>query len=289
MSRKHTMDKAPFAGFEKGDLSLARLAPHTVTTKPLPLFEALDSYAARGIGGISIWRDAVEGLSANDVKAKLSDTGITPVSYVRGGFYTGTPRSREEAIADNLKMIDEAAELGIPMIVLVCGATPGQTLTENLSQIRAGIEATLSHAVASGVKLAIEPLHPMYADQRSAVATMKTANEMCEFIGSPSVGVAVDLFHVWWDPELEAQMARCGRNGNIFALHLCDWKLNMSHMLQDRGLMGEGIIDVNRIRRMAEDAGFRGYLEVEIFSKHWWAQDQDYFLDQIVDMYKTVC
>ena len=280
------MSKAPYCGFEKGDLSMARLAPHTITTKPWDLYTALDKYAAKGIGGISIWRDAVAGLVPAEVRKRLRDTGIVPVSYVRGGFYTGDASARAASVSDNLKMIDEAAELEIPMIVLVCGATPGQSVTENMCQIREGIEATVAHATSVGVKLAIEPLHPMYADQRSAVATMRSANELCEAIASPMVGVAVDVFHVWWDPELEAEVARCGRNGAIFAFHMCDWKLDMADMLNDRGLMGEGIIDVPRIRRMVEDAGFRGYLEVEIFSKRWWEQDQDLFLDEIIRTYK---
>lgn len=282
--------KAPHDVFPKGDKSLARLAPHTITTKPWDLFTALDKYAAQGIGGISIWTQAVEGLKVAEVKAKLLDTAITPVSYVRGGFYTGaTMETRQQAIDNNLKMIDEAAELEIPMIVLVCGATPGQTVTENLAQIRDGIAATLDRAASCGVSLAIEPLHPMYADQRSAVPTLKAANDICDALASPLVGVAVDVFHVWWDPELEAEIARCGRNGNIFAFHMCDWKLDMADMLNDRGLMGEGILDVARMRRLVEDAGFRGYLEVEVFSHRWWARDQDHFLAEIIRTYTDCC
>jgi sugar phosphate isomerase/epimerase len=278
---------APFTHFENGDKTLARLAPHTITTKPWDLPTALAKYAAQGIGGISIWRDAIGDMPLNDAAKLIADSGVTPVSYVRGGFYTGaTPAVRQTSIDDNLKMIDEAAALGIPMIVLVCGATPGISINENICQIRAGIEATVAHAEASGVRLAIEPLHPMYADQRSAVATMKAANNLCDRINSPMVGVAVDVYHVWWDPELEAELARCGRDGRIFALHLCDWKLDMEHMLQDRGLMGEGIIDIPRIRQLAEDVGFRGYLEVEIFSQRWWAEDQDQFLAEIIRTYQ---
>ncbi len=281
---------APLQLFEAGDKSLARLAPHTITTKPWSIETAIEKYAAAGIGGMSIWRDAVEGRKRSDVKRWLSDAGITPVSYVRGGFYTGESAStRQASIDDNLVMIDEAAELGIPMIVLVCGATPGQTVAENLAQIGEGISATVEHAESAGVQLAIEPLHPMYADQRSAVATMRSANELCDLIASPAVGVAVDVFHVWWDPEFEVELSRCGRAGRIFAFHMCDWKLEMKDMLQDRGLMGEGIIDVARMRRLVEEAGFRGYLEVEVFSKHWWAQDQDQFLAEIVRTYNEAC
>jgi sugar phosphate isomerase/epimerase len=281
---------APFQQFYVGDKGLARLAPHTITTKPWPIETAIEKYAAAGIGGMSIWRDAVEGREIAAVKRQLSDAGITPVSYVRGGFYTDSSAAkRRAAIDDNQAMIDEAAELGIPMIVLVCGATPGQTMTQNVAQIVDGIQATVAHAESVGVHLAIEPLHPMYADQRSAVATMRTANDICDLVASPNVGVAVDVFHVWWDSELEAQIVRCGQAGRIFAFHMCDWKLDMEHMLFDRGLMGEGIIDVARMRRLVEDAGFHGFLEVEIFSNRWWAEDQDVFLQEIVRAYGDHC
>jgi sugar phosphate isomerase/epimerase len=208
------------------------------------------------------------------------------VSLCRGGFFPGPdPASRQAAIDDNLKAIDEAAALGAPLIVLVCGAVPGQPLTESRQQIQDGIEAVLSHAEACDVKLAIEPLHPMYADSRSAINTMRQANDMAEAIASPYVGVAVDVYHLWWDPDLESEIHRCGQAGNLLAFHVCDWKTPTEDLLNDRGLMGEGCIPIPTIRGWVEQAGFDGFNEVEIFSNHYWSLDQHTFLKNINEAY----
>ena len=280
----------PNQHFEQGDKQLARLCIHTVTTRPWGIFTALRKYAAAGVGGVSIWCEAVQDEDLGDVRRALSDSGVTPVSYVRGGFYTSAGEAgRRAAIDRNRRIVDDAAELGCPLVVLVCGATPGLSVAQNLEQVKAGIAATLEHAASRGVRLAVEPLHPMYADTRSAVTTLKCANDLCDELDSPHLGVAVDVFHVWWDPELDAELARCGAADRILAFHMCDWKTNMADMLNDRGLMGEGILDVARLRRLVEANGFRGFLEVEIFSNRWWAQDQDRFLEEIVKAYGASC
>ena len=276
--------------FEKGNKDRSRLCMHTITTKPWDIHQAIAKFSSAGIGGISVWRDTIEGKNLEAIKNEISSAGMEAVSLVRGGFYTGhTKEERQKSIDDNLRAIDEAAAIAAPMVVLVCGATPGLTVHENLQQIQDGTEATLDHAIASGIKLAIEPLHPMYADIRSAVPTMKAANDLCDAIQSANVGVAVDVYHVWWDPEFEKEIARCGEAGNILAYHICDWKTDMSDMLQDRGLMGEGIINLKRMKKLVEDAGFNGYEEVEIFSKKYWAQDQDEFLNKIIAAYDEHC
>src|SRR5207237_7995399 len=145
---------------------------------------------------------------------------------------------------DNSKAIEEAAELRTSMCVLVCGAYPSQSLDESRKQIRDGIAAILPDASAAGIKLTIEPLHPMYSDTRSAINTLAQANDMAEELNSPFVGVAVDVYHLWWDPFLEKEIKRCGENGNLSAFHICDWKVPTTDMLLDRGLMGEGCIPV---------------------------------------------
>jgi sugar phosphate isomerase/epimerase len=162
---------------------------------------------------------------------------------------------------------------------------PGQPLHISREQIRAGIEAVLPHAEANRVRLAIEPLHPMYADDRSAVNTMAQANELAESIGSPGLGVAVDVYHQWWDPALPAEIDRCGRSGRLFAFHVCDWKTPTEDLLLDRGLPGEGCIDIRQIRGWMEAAGFAGFCEVEIFSRKYWASDQEEFLARIKRAY----
>lgn len=264
-----------------------KLCVHTITTKPWSIEESMDAFAEAGVGGITVWRNTLDGRSIQATGDRIRSNGLEIVSLCRGGFFPAdTASQRQAAIDDNLKAIDEAAALGAPLIVLVCGANPNVSLTESRAQIQAGIEAVLPHAEANGVKLAIEPLHPMYGDTRSAVNTMEQANDMAESIGSASVGVAVDVYHLWWDPHLEKEIKRCGANDHLLAFHICDWKFPLDDILNDRGLMGEGCIDVPLIRSWVEEAGFSGFNEVEIFSERHWAKDQNQFLAEIIKAYK---
>lgn len=265
---------------------LSKLCIHTITTRHWSIEEAAENYSRVGVRGISVWRQYLEGRNMADTGKMLRDHDLEIISLVRGGFFPAvSAAARNQAIADNKKAIDEAAALGAPMIVLVCGADPGQALETSRAQIREGIEAILPYAIENGVKLAIEPLHPMYADTRSAVNTMAQANDMAEAIHSDHVGVAADVYHIWWDPDLEQQLMRCGQQGNLFAFHICDWMSPTVDLLNDRGLMGEGCIPIRKIRGWAEAAGFRGFNEVEIFSDRWWAEDQHEFLEKIVTQY----
>ncbi len=266
---------------------LSRLCLHTITTKPWSLETAAAKYAAAGVRGITVWRDALAGRDPAAAGRMLRDTGLSIVSLCRGGFFPGlTAADRARALDDNRRAIAEAHALGAPMIVLVCGAVPGLPLTEARRQIRDAIATLLPECAAAGVKLAVEPLHPMYADNRSAINTLAQANDLCEALDSPHVGVAVDVYHLWWDPALEAEIARCGRLGKLFAYHVCDWRTPTVDLLNDRGLMGEGCIPLRQIRAWVEAAGFAGFNEVEIFSSRWWSADQDEFLAAIVRAYR---
>jgi sugar phosphate isomerase/epimerase len=266
--------------------NLDRLCIHTITTKPLEFEEACAKYAALGAKGISIWRDAVEGIDYNRVKEVLKSNHLEPVSYVRGGFFPALDsEKRKLSVEDNVKMLQEAAEMEIPLLVLVCGADPGQSLEASRDQIREGIESILPVAKKLNVNLAIEPLHPMFADTRSAITSLKQANEMAEYFQDDFLGIAVDVYHLWFDDDLENQIKRCGTNNNLYAYHICDWNVPTMDMLLDRGLMGEGCIPLKQIRGWIEEAGFKGFNEVEIFSTKFWEKDQDIFLNQIVDAY----
>jgi sugar phosphate isomerase/epimerase len=171
------------------------------------------------------------------------------------------------------------------MIVLVVGAVPGISLADARKQVAEGMAAMLPQAEAAGVKLAIEPLHPMYAADRSCINRMAEARWVCEQLQHPLVGIAVDVYHVWWDPDLEMEIARAGEMKTLFGYHVCDWRANTRHLLTDRGLMGEGCIDLLTIRGWVEEAGFRGYNEVEIFSEEYWAMDQQAYLEKICRAY----
>lgn len=272
------------------NITLDRCCIHTITTKPWELSEAVEKYAAAGIKGISVWQNAVERIGPRHAGELIRAAGLEIVSYVRGGFFPHTSSAgRAQAIDHNKKLLEEAAALGAPMIVLVCGASPDQSLEKSRQQIKEGIQAILPLAEKLNVKLAIEPLHPMYAADRSAINTLAQANNMAEYFKSPFVGVAVDVYHLWWDGDLEKEIARCGANGNLLAYHVCDWKVNTIDLLNDRGLMGEGCIDLKKIRGWVEATGFNGFCEVEIFSNIHWAKDQNIFLKEITDAFlKTV-
>ncbi len=261
-----------------------RLCVHTMTTKPLSLEEAIHEYCEAGIPHITVWRQHMEPYGTKKAAQMLQASGLKVTSLCRGGFFPATSgMDREEARNENRRIIDEAAEIGAPHVVLVCGAVPGMELPVARQQILDGIHAIIPHAKAAGVKLAIEPLHPMYADSRSAVNTLEQANNMVMALNSPWVGVAVDVYHTWWDPFLKAEIQRAGNS--ILAFHVCDWRTPTRDLLNDRGLMGDGCIPLRQIRGWVEDVGFRGPIEVEIFSDELWATDQQRFIKRIKNTY----
>jgi len=268
---------------------LERLAIHTITNKPWSTEQCIDKYSEAGVGGITFWRYSFEGRDPKRVGQQARDAGLEVVSVARGGFFPALAASdRQIAIADNLRAIDEASACGAPSLVLVCGAVPGQALADSRAQIRDGIAACLDHAEAAGVTLAIEPLHPMYADDRSAINTMAQANELCDSLGNHSkLGIACDVYHTWWDPDLKNQIERAAANSHFTAYHICDWMTPTNNFLNDRGLMGEGCIDLAQIGSWVRSAGFNGYHEVEIFSLRHWSEDQDEYLKRIVAAYKN--
>ena len=265
---------------------LSKLCIHTITTKRWSIERAARNYAAQGVKGITVWRDALENRAIKATGELLRDHGLSIVSLCRGGFFPNKdPHKRETALEDNRRAIEEAFELGTKLIVLVCGADPSQSLEDSRAQIHDGIAAIIPDAKAAGIKLAIEPLHPMFADTRSAINTLEQANVLCESLNSTSVGVAVDVYHLWWDPNLEREIKRCGENKALLAFHICDWKSPTVDMLNDRGLMGEGCIPIRKIRSWVEATGFTGFNEVEIFSNSYWKEDQSVFLKKITGSY----
>ena len=266
---------------------LSRLCIHTMTTKPWSLATCVREYERAGVPAITVWRQVLdaEGIAA------LKASSLRVTALCRGGFFPAIDAvGRQKALDDNRRAIDEAAAIGAPAVVLVCGAVPGLPLTEARQHIADGIAAVLPHARANGVKLSIEPLHPQYAADRSAVNTMAQARRICQQVnsaGSNDVGIAVDAYHVWWDDSLEAELQLAGAQGWIHAFHVCDWKTQQADVLNDRGLMGDGCIDLLGMRRMVEAAGFTGDIEVEVFSNRYWAMDQNAYLAQVIQAFKN--
>ncbi len=266
------------------------LAIHTITNKPWNARTCIERYAAAGVKGITFWRKDFEDDTPVALGTAARAAGLEVVSLARGGFFCAeSALRRQELLDDNRKAIDECAELGAPSLVLVCGAEPEQSLETSRAQIADGIAALLPHAASIGVRLAIEPLHPMYADDRSAINTMRSANAVCDALASPEIlGLAVDVYHTWWDPDLAEQIRVTGEKNRLFGFHLCDWKTPTTDFLNDRGNLGEGCIDIAGLRRQVRATGFDGYDEVEIFSHHHWARDQDLFLGEIIAAYHSL-
>jgi len=257
------------------------------TTKPWSIELAMDKFAEAEIGGITVWRQWLEEQDISKVGDELRARNLEIVSTCRVGFFpANTQPELDTAIKDNKLAIREAAELGAPMVVIVPGAVPGQPLPDSRKQIADEIVACLPLAEELNTKLAIEPLHPMYADDRSAINTMAQANDVCDQLDHPLVGIAADVYHIWWDPDLEAQIQLTGEKDRLFAFHICDWMTPTTDLLNDRGLIGEGCIDVPGIRKLIEATGFDGFNEVEVFSDRWWARDQDEFLAEIKAAYR---
>lgn len=268
----------------------SRLAIHTQTNKPWSLEQCIAGYTKAGVGAVSVWRHVLEPMGAEAAGRMLRDAGMAVPALVRGGFFPSNDAAkRQTAIDDNRTCIDEAAAIGADMVVLVVGAQPGMPLDEARRQVAEGIAAVVEHAAQRSVKLAIEPLHPMYAADKSCINRMAEARTVCEAIAHPAVGIAVDVYHVWWDPDLEREIALAGEQGTLFGFHLCDWRVDTRHLLTDRGLMGDGCIDLRTLRGWVEATGFRGYHEVEVFSEDYWAMDQQAYVEKIKAAYAAHC
>ncbi|WP_322885165.1 sugar phosphate isomerase/epimerase family protein [Sinorhizobium medicae] len=254
--------------------------------------EAVDVCLKHGITAIAPWRDQVAAIGLEEASRIVRSNGLKLTGLCRGGFFPAPDAAgREKAIDDNKRAVDEAAELGADCLVLVVGGLPGgsKNIDAARSMVLEGIAAVLPHARAAGVPLAIEPLHPMYAADRACVNTLGQALDICEALG-PGVGAAIDVYHVWWDPDLNEQIARAGRMKAILAHHICDWLVPTKDMLTDRGMLGDGVIDLKAIRREVEAAGFHGAQEVEIFSAdNWWKRPAEEVIATCVERYRSCC
>jgi sugar phosphate isomerase/epimerase len=253
---------------------------------------AVDNCLAHGITAISPWRDQVQAIGLREAARIVQQNGLRVTGLCRGGMFPAADaEGRNKAHEDNLRAIEEAAVLGAECLVLVVGGLPqgSRDLPGARQQVMEGIAAILPRAKAAGVPLAIEPLHPMYAADRACVNTLDQALDLCEALGE-GVGVAIDVYHVWWDPNLAAAIARAGRMGRILAHHICDWLVPTTDLLLDRGMMGDGVIDLRAIRAMIEAAGYSGPQEVEIFSRdNWWKRPGDEVVRTVVERFDSLC
>ena len=261
------------------------------------LVQIIDACARHGIRAIDPWRDQVTAVGLERAARAVRDAGLDLSGYCRGGMFVADSSRRVEVRDDNRRAVDEAKALGAPCVVLVVGglpqfsrpgSAPSKDIAAAWTQVADGIAETLEYARAANMPLAIEPLHPAYAADRACVNTTKQALDLCDAIDpkrSGMLGVALDVYHVWWDFELMAQIARAGKD-RILAFHVCDWLVPTKDMLNDRGMMGDGVIDIKRLRAAVEAQGFAGYAEIEIFSNDWWARPMDEVLRTCIARHK---
>lgn len=264
---------------------LARLSLNQITTKSWSLTEAVSGCRDAGIRWIGLWRDKVAEVGLNESVALLRSGGMRVSSLCRGGFFAAdSAQARAQALADNRLAVDEATALGTDVLVLVCGGIAGGNLAASREMVAEGIAALAPYAGERGVRLAIEPLHPMFCADRSVIVTLGQALDLAERFPAEQVGVVVDSFHVWWDPDVEAQIARAA--GRIVSYQVSDWLDPLPDVLLGRGLPGEGPIDFARLGACVAAAGYTGPIEVEIFNAATWARHPAAVLADVVGSYR---
>lgn len=248
-----------------------RISLNQITTERWSLKEAVEGCTRADIPWIGLWRNKIEEIGLTESKRIVRDSGIRVSSVCRGGMFpAATVHQRQVKLDDNRRAVEEAAELGAEVLVLVCGPAPNHDIDSARQWVAEGIDQLVPFAKAHGIKLGIEPLHPMYAAERSVIVTLDQANTLAELYSSQDVGVVVDVFHVWWDPDLYKQISRAV--GRILGFHVSDWIVPTPDLLLGRGMMGDGVIEIQRIREAVEGAGYLGPVEVEIFNRSIWDQ-----------------
>jgi sugar phosphate isomerase/epimerase len=276
------------------------LSLNTATVRKQGDFVAIAAACAKhGIRGVSPWRDQIATVGLDNAVKAVRDNDLELSGYCRGGMFVGDASRHAEIRDDNRRCVDEAVALGAPCVVLVVGglpqySRPGSAVSKNIVSARAqvddGIAEMLDYARQAKMPLAIEPLHPAYAADRACVNTTEQALDICDRLDpnrTGMLGVALDVYHIWWDPELMAQIVRTGQD-RMLAFHVCDWLVPTTDILNDRGMMGDGVIDIKSVRAAVEAQGFAGYSEIEIFSHGWWDKPIDEVLAICIERHKTV-
>jgi sugar phosphate isomerase/epimerase len=263
------------------------------------LVQIIEACARHGIRAIDPWRDQVASVGVDRAARAVRDAGLELSGYCRGGMFASDAALRMEARDDNRRAIDEAKALGAPCLVLVVGglpqfSRPGSAASKDIAaaraQVRDAIADMMDYARDANMPLAIEPLHPAYAADRACVNTTQQALDLCDALDprrTGLLGVALDVYHIWWDPELLPQIERAGKD-RLLAFHVCDWLVPTKDILNDRGMMGDGVIELRSIRSAVEAQGFAGYCEIEIFSSDWWEKPMDEVLRTCIERHRSV-
>ncbi len=240
--------------------------------------KTVELIARKGFGAIAPWRRELEGRNVATVARQIRDAGLAVSGYCRSTYFPAqTQKDFEIQLEDNKRAVDQAATLGAASFVLVVGSLPegSKDISRAREQVAEGTAQLLEYARLNGVRLSLEPLHPMTAGDRSCLNMLEQALDLCEQIEpnsvNPYLGVCIDVYHCWWDPKLQQQITRAGEQNRIFGFHVSDWLIDTCDLVNDRGMMGDGVIDLPLIRKWVEAAGYDGAVEVEIFStRNWW-------------------
>jgi len=263
------------------------------------LAQIVEACARHGIRAIDPWRDQIAAFGLDRAVRAVRDAGLELSGYCRGGMFTSDAAHRLEVRDDNRRAVDEAKALGAPCLVLVVGglpqySRPGSAISKDIAgartQVDDAIAELMEYARDARMPLAIEPLHPAYAADRACVNTIGQALDICDRLDpqrTGGLGVALDVYHIWWDPELLPQIARAGQE-RLLAFHVCDWLVPTRDILNDRGMMGDGVIDIKSVRGAVEAQGFTGYSEIEIFSNDWWGKPIDEVLQTCIARHRSV-
>lgn len=289
--QRGTQDGARSAAQEvSAEAALSRLSLNTATVRPLDavagpdLVAMADACARAGVPWIAPWRQQFKQTPVSTAARAIRDAGLKVSSLCRGGFFpAATDEVRRANVEDNLRAVDEAAELGTDVLVLVCGGVVGKDTAGSRQMVEDGIAAVLPHAAERGVRLGIEPLHPMFAADRSVITTLAEASAMTERLASPWVGAVVDVYHVWWDPQIDASIEAAKEH--TLGFHVNDWVVPLPDVLAGRGMMGDGVIDLRGLREAVDAVGYSGPIEVEIFNQALWARPMDEVLALLKERY----
>jgi len=266
----------------------SRLSLNTMTTKTLTLRQAVQACAAAGLPAIGVWRDRVAEAGLDAADKLIRDHGLRVSSLCRGGFLTGVADGAA-ALDDNRRAIDEAATLGAPELVMVVGGVVDRDLPGARARVADRLAELVPYAAARDVRLALEPLHPMFCADRAVISTLRQALDLAAPYPAATVGVVVDTFHVWWDPDLAEQVAEAGAQGRISSYQVCDWLVPMAaDPLLSRGMMGDGVIDFGAVTALVDAAGYRGDIEVEIFNEAVWATDGAMVINMMKQRYRDL-
>ncbi|CAM3593498.1 sugar phosphate isomerase/epimerase [Mycobacterium frederiksbergense] len=268
--------------------TFTRLSLNTMTTKSWNLRQAVEATAAAGLPAVGLWRDRVAEVGVDEAAKLVRDNGLRVSSLCRGGFLTGI-EDGAAALQDNRRAIDEAATLGAPELVMVAGGIPDRDLPGARARLADRLATLVPYAAERDVRLALEPLHPVFCADRAVISTLGQALTLAAPHPATAVGVVVDTFHVWWDPDLAAGIATAGAQGRISSFQICDWLVPMAaDPLVSRGMMGDGVIDFGAIAALVTAAGYDGDIEVEIFNEQVWATDGHAVLTTMKNRYRDL-